>query len=74
MQPYVPSGASSWRPHPESSMAFTQNSSFLLANADIPSRAAHLVQTDHLHQAFGDFDDHLEDVTIGQLNALLLLP
>ena len=27
-----------------------------------------LVQEQNLHFAFGDFDDHLEDVTIGKLS------
>ncbi|KAF8716018.1 hypothetical protein AX14_012501 [Amanita brunnescens Koide BX004] len=71
--PYVSSGAS-WRPHPETSTAFTLNSLFKLASADIPSRAAQWVQTDHLHQAFGDFDDHLEDVTIDWLRNTVCMP
>jgi len=35
-----------------------------LGSPNIPVEAAKLVQ-EHLHLAFGDFDDHLEDVTIG---------
>jgi hypothetical protein len=36
-----------------------------LGNSDIPAEAARLVQQQNLHLTFGDFDDHLEDVTIG---------
>jgi guanine deaminase len=42
-------------------------SDFLLAKADSPSRAIALVRDHNLHEKFGDFDDHLEDVTIDWL-------
>ncbi|KAK2465612.1 hypothetical protein APHAL10511_002504 [Amanita phalloides] len=71
--PYVPSGTS-WKPHPENSTAFAPKSAFQLASIDMPGRAVKLVQTDHLHQAFGDFDDHLEDVTIDWLRNTVCLP
>jgi hypothetical protein len=48
-------------------MAFAPGSSFRLASDDLPQRAVALVRDEHLHQQFGDFDDHLEDVTIGEL-------
>ncbi|KAF8621230.1 hypothetical protein AX15_007946 [Amanita polypyramis BW_CC] len=72
--PYAPSDGSSWKPHPESGTAFTPKSSFQLASVDVPNRAVKLVQTDYLHQAFGDFDDHLEDVTIDWLRNTVCLP
>ncbi|PFH50510.1 hypothetical protein AMATHDRAFT_75589 [Amanita thiersii Skay4041] len=71
--PYVPSGAS-WKPHPGSNAAFAPKSPFQLVSADIPSRAADFVKNDHLHQAFGDFDDHLEDVTIDWLRNVACIP
>ena len=47
--------------------AFTPGSSFTLTSQDIPSRAVELVRDRQLHQKFGDFDDHLEDVTVDWL-------
>lgn len=44
---------------------FTPGSKFLLESPDIPAEAIKLVNEQNLHYAFGDFDDHLEDVTIG---------
>ena len=35
-------------------------------SSDLPIQAVKLVQEQNLHFAFGDFDDHLEDVTIGK--------
>ena len=49
----------------EASVPFSSGSSFQLSPPDLPSRAVTLVQEQHLQQKFGDFDDHLEDVTIG---------
>jgi len=67
--PYLPLGTStSWRPYSSGVPAFTAGSSFTLASSDSPTRAIALVRDDHLHQNFGDFDDHLEDVTIDWLN------
>ncbi|KAF8341881.1 hypothetical protein F5887DRAFT_975429 [Amanita rubescens] len=60
--PYVPSGTS-WKPHPESSTAFTQKSPFLLA-----------FRRHSQSCAFGDFDDHLEDVTIDWLRNTVCMP
>jgi ER membrane protein complex subunit 8/9 len=67
VQPYVSHSSSTWRPSTEASAPFTSGSSFQLSSSDLPSRAVALVQDQHLHQKFGDFDDHLEDVAIGEL-------
>ncbi|KAF8632887.1 hypothetical protein AX17_004733 [Amanita inopinata Kibby_2008] len=73
--PYIPSSdVGLWKRHGESSTAFTTNSLFQLVDNNIPSRAASFVRNDHLHQAFGDFDDHLEDVTIDWLRNTVCLP
>ena len=50
---------SSWRP-------VLTPGSFQLSSSDLPIQAVKLVQEQNLHFAFGDFDDHLEDVTIGK--------
>jgi hypothetical protein len=42
-------------------------SSFQLADAESPKRALALLRDARLLQKFGDFDDHLEDVTIDWL-------
>jgi hypothetical protein len=54
-----------WRTAPDSDKAFTPGSSYQLASAELPASAGNYVK-EGLHQAFGDFDDHLEDVTIGE--------
>jgi len=65
--PYLSQPTStSWRPHPSGSDAFSSTSRFKLASEDSPLRAVALVHDD-LHQKFGDFDDHLEDVRIDWL-------
>ncbi|KAK0235404.1 hypothetical protein EDD85DRAFT_773896 [Armillaria nabsnona] len=68
--PYVSQG-SSWRCNPAE---FAPGSLFQLASADLPARAAKLVKERRLHQKFGDFDDHLEDVTIDWLKNKDCLP
>lgn len=66
--PYLPQPSTTlWRPCTAQSPAFTTGSNFLLAKADSPSRAIALVRDHNLHEKFGDFDDHLEDVTIDWL-------
>jgi ER membrane protein complex subunit 8/9 len=47
--------------------AFSSGSPFKLASEDSPSRAITLSGDTRLLQIFGDFDDHLEDVTIDWL-------
>ncbi|PBK83966.1 UPF0172-domain-containing protein [Armillaria gallica] len=68
--PYVSQG-SSWRCNPTD---FAPGSLFQLASADLPARAVKLVKERRLHQKFGDFDDHLEDVTIDWLKNKDCLP
>ena len=58
-KPYSASSTPSWRP-------VLTPGSFQLAPPDLPTQAVKLVQEQNLHFAFGDFDDHLEDVTIGK--------
>ncbi|TFK39050.1 hypothetical protein BDQ12DRAFT_682936 [Crucibulum laeve] len=71
--PYVSqSSSSSWRPAAGS--AFTPGSPFQLASSDLPVRAIAHVRDDHLHHAFGDFDDHLEDVSIDWLRNRTCIP
>ncbi|THU99021.1 UPF0172-domain-containing protein [Dendrothele bispora CBS 962.96] len=65
--PYISQSSSAWRPAAEASVPFSSGSSFQLSSPDLPSRAVTLVQEQHLQQKFGDFDDHLEDVTIDWL-------
>ncbi|KAK0443551.1 hypothetical protein EV421DRAFT_1890755 [Armillaria borealis] len=70
IKPYVSQG-SSWRCNPAD---FAPGSLFQLASADLPARAVKLVKERRLHQKFGDFDDHLEDVTIDWLKNKDCLP
>ncbi|KAH7885262.1 hypothetical protein F5I97DRAFT_1937511 [Phlebopus sp. FC_14] len=66
--PYLPQpGSSSWRLQVLDPLAFTPGSQVVLVNSDSPSSAVSLVRDHYLHQKFGDFDDHLEDVTIDWL-------
>ena len=59
-KPYsASSSTSSWRP-------VLTPGFFQLASSDLPIQAVKLVEEQNLHFAFGDFDDHLEDVTIGK--------
>ncbi len=41
-----------------------------MASPDLPTRAVTLVKEKKLEDKFGDFDDHLENVTIGKCLAL----
>jgi len=74
--PYLPLATStSWRPHSSDVPPFTAGSSFTLALSDSPTQAVALVRDEHRHQKFGDFDDHLEDVTIDWLkNESCIIP
>lgn len=58
-KPYSAASSTSWRP-------VLTPGSFQLTSSDLPTQAVKLVQEQNLHFAFGDFDDHLEDVTIGK--------
>ncbi|KAF7314424.1 MPN domain-containing protein [Mycena kentingensis (nom. inval.)] len=63
---YLPQGTStSWRPA-------TVNIQF--ASQDIPQRALTLVREEWRHEAFGDFDDHLENVEIDWLRNSACMP
>jgi len=59
-QPYIASTpTSNWR----LAQAFTSDSSeFQFSDPSTPAEGVQLVQRQNLHFAFGDFDDHLEDV------------
>ncbi|KIJ62582.1 hypothetical protein HYDPIDRAFT_176400 [Hydnomerulius pinastri MD-312] len=74
--PYLPQpGSTSWRPQALNPPAFTAGSQITLANPASPSSAVSLVRDHHLHHKFGDFDDHLEDVTIDWLrNSACIIP
>ncbi|KAF5315067.1 hypothetical protein D9619_007432 [Psilocybe cf. subviscida] len=74
--PYLPQqGSSTWRPPTTSNPApFAEGSIFQLSSPDIPAEAARLVREQNQHFAFGDFDDHLEDVTIDWLRNRACLP
>ncbi|KAH7919243.1 UPF0172-domain-containing protein [Leucogyrophana mollusca] len=66
--PYLPlASTSSWRPYTAQPPPFSSGSQFSLATPDSPSQAVTLVRDAQMHQKFGDFDDHLEDVTIDWL-------
>ncbi|KAF8551677.1 Metallo-dependent hydrolase [Imleria badia] len=66
--PYLPqSGPTTWRPQAFQPPAFTPGARVTLANPESPSVAVSLVRDSQMHQKFGDFDDHLEDVTIDWL-------
>ncbi|KAJ7625396.1 hypothetical protein DFH06DRAFT_1273270 [Mycena polygramma] len=70
--PYVSQGAT-WRPY-SGEPAFSAGSVFQLASPDLPQRAIKLVREQDRHQVFGDFDDHLEDVTIDWLRNAACIP
>jgi len=73
--PYIASpSTSNWRQAPSDPPAFTPGSKFQLESKESPSEAAKYVQEQHLHEVFGDFDDHLEDVTIDWLRNRTCLP
>jgi len=70
-QPYLASSpTSNWRPLTSDSSSdpqpFAPGSKFQFVDPDTPTEAVKLVRDRNLHFAFGDFDDHLEDVTIGE--------
>jgi hypothetical protein len=73
LQPYLTlQSSSSWRPYSSQPAAFTPSSQFVLVSQDSPSRAATLIEEKRgepnaVLQKFGDFDDHLEDVSIDWL-------
>ena len=68
LEPYLPqSGLTTWRPQAFQPPAFTPGARVTLASPETPSIAISLVHDGHMHQKFGDFDDHLEDVTIDWL-------
>ncbi|KAJ8509103.1 hypothetical protein ONZ45_g8693 [Pleurotus djamor] len=71
--PYQPQGTS-WRAYSGDKPAFAPNSPFRLDNDEITKRAVTLVRESRQHEMFGDFDDHLEDVTIDWLRNLDCLP
>ncbi|KAI4520334.1 UPF0172-domain-containing protein [Schizophyllum commune Loenen D] len=59
---------SSWTRNSSSTVApFTEGSTYRLTSLDIPLRAVKLVRQEQREKKFGDFDDHLEDVTIDWL-------
>ncbi|KAF7298877.1 MPN domain-containing protein [Mycena indigotica] len=63
--PFLPQGTI-WRPQSDQT-AFSVGSSFQFTAKNVPQKALALVREEWRHEAFGDFDDHLEDVTIGKL-------
>ncbi|KZT23474.1 UPF0172-domain-containing protein [Neolentinus lepideus HHB14362 ss-1] len=65
--PFTPASATLWRPVSSSPVPFTSGSSFSLASDASPSHALALIREARLHEKFGDFDDHLEDVSIDWL-------
>ncbi|EGN98368.1 hypothetical protein SERLA73DRAFT_183333 [Serpula lacrymans var. lacrymans S7.3] len=66
--PYLTqSSTSSWRRYSSQPPAFSAGSVITLERDDSPSQAVQLVRDSKLHQKFGDFDDHLEDVTVDWL-------
>lgn len=76
--PYLPqpgADATPWRPPSFDPPAFTPGSQVTLVNPASPSHAVALVKDNRLHDQFGDFDDHLEDVTIDWLsNKACIIP
>ncbi|KAJ7505141.1 hypothetical protein B0H11DRAFT_1977020 [Mycena galericulata] len=71
--PYISQGAS-WRPFSGPTNAFAPGSAFQLASPDLPRRAITSVREQGRHKTFGDFDDHLEDVTIDWLRNTSCIP
>ncbi|KAF9221614.1 Metallo-dependent hydrolase [Gyrodon lividus] len=73
---YLPQpGSTSWRPQVLNPRAFAPGSQIMLVDPESPSRAVALVRDYRMHHEFGDFDDHLEDVTIDWLrNTAWLMP
>ncbi|KAJ7781768.1 hypothetical protein DFH07DRAFT_791439 [Mycena maculata] len=71
--PYVSQGTV-WRPFSSGTSAFSPGSNFQLSSPDLPRRAISLVREQGRHKTFGDFDDHLEDVTIDWLRNTACIP
>ncbi|KAJ7630327.1 hypothetical protein FB45DRAFT_1027566 [Roridomyces roridus] len=69
--PYVAQGAS-WRPF-SGTDPFSPGSPFQLSSADLAQRSTSWIR-DGRHNPFGDFDDHLEDVTIDWLRNTASVP
>ncbi|KAF9046651.1 hypothetical protein BJ165DRAFT_1345730 [Panaeolus papilionaceus] len=74
--PYVFTSSSLWRPASDGSSTapWTNSSPFQLSDPSSPQKALELVKEQNAHFAFGDFDDHLEDVTIDWLRNRTCLP
>ncbi|EPQ54571.1 UPF0172-domain-containing protein [Gloeophyllum trabeum ATCC 11539] len=67
LMPFVAASGTSWRPVSSSPPPFTLGSTFSLVSEKSPTRAVALIRESRLHEKFGDFDDHLEDVSIDWL-------
>ncbi|KAH8113065.1 hypothetical protein DFH11DRAFT_1857281 [Phellopilus nigrolimitatus] len=68
--PYLPQGnSSSWRPaaRNEDVQPFSATSHFKLAPPSASTHVLELIRDSKMHQKLGDFDDHLEDVSIDWL-------
>ncbi|KAF9523904.1 hypothetical protein CPB83DRAFT_862113 [Crepidotus variabilis] len=73
--PYLPlPSTNDWRPASDAQQPFTPSSRFQLQSSGSPAEAARLVNEVNQQFAFGDFDDHLEDVTIDWLRNRACLP
>ncbi|TFK69556.1 UPF0172-domain-containing protein [Pluteus cervinus] len=72
--PYISQTGGNWRQNGSAVAPFSPGSPYQLSSSDIPTRAVTHVKEEHLHHAFGDFDDHLEDVTIDWLRNSTCLP
>lgn len=70
-QPYISQSSSAWKPFTGTPSPFTAGSEFTLASPEAPQRAIALITEEEKSAAilgkFGDFDDHLEDVSIDWL-------
>ncbi|KAJ2922440.1 hypothetical protein H1R20_g14656, partial [Candolleomyces eurysporus] len=73
LNPWTYSG-DQWKAVPPSDKPFSQGSVYQLASPDLPTKALHYVREEGHHQAFGDFDDHLEDVTIDWIRNRTCIP
>ena len=77
-KPYLPQGPGSssglWRPavRKEDVLPFGSSSHYKLESTDVPSRALELVRKSRLQEKIGDFDDHLEDVSVDWLRNSVL--
>ncbi|THH09948.1 hypothetical protein EW145_g1652 [Phellinidium pouzarii] len=68
--PYLPQGSSSpWRPAPHNGdiQSFSATSQFKLEPPSAAADILRLIRDSNLHLKLGDFDDHLEDVSIDWL-------